>query len=737
MKETYTALGLSDYEYDRILELLGRPPNFLELSLFSVMWSEHCGYKNSRPLLGRFPSEGKRVVQGPGENAGAIEIGEGWAVAFKMESHNHPSAVEPYEGAATGVGGIIRDILAMGARPVALMDSLRFGEPSEGRTGYLFREVVRGIGGYGNAVGVPTVGGDVEFAQAYSGNPLVNAMCVGVVRSDGIVSAEAKGPGNVVILLGSKTGRDGIHGATFASGELSEESESKRSNVQVGDPFAEKMLIECCLELLERELLVALQDLGAAGITSSASEMAERGGVGIEIEAEKVPRREEGMEAWEVMISESQERMLAVVEPAKADEVIRLAERYELLATAIGRVTYDGELRVLDEGIERGSVPAVALADAPAYEREIVRPAYLDEVQKLDISEIPEPEDYNATLLKMLSHPNLCSRRSVWEQYDHQVGTDTVVLPGADAAVMRIKDTKDGARGFAITTDGRGRLCYLDPHRGGAAAVVEAYRNLSSVGAEPAAVTDCLNFGSPEKPEGYYQLAGCIEGISEACETLETPVVSGNVSLYNETAMGEIYPTPVVGMVGVMDDVRRHATPAFKREGDVVTLVGGSRLSLAGSEYLEIVHGRAAGRPPETGLDAEKRVSDTVRKLVADGLLDTVHDVSGGGIAVALAEMAVAGGIGMDFEPGMEENVIAGSGLGDGRGDRALFGEGGALFIVAVPEERFTEFQQALGSVPHESIGAVYGDRLRIAGLVNLKIAGLTAAHRRDLFEGR
>ncbi len=725
MEETYAALGISDSEYERILGLLGREPNFLELSLFSVMWSEHCGYKNSRPLLSRFPNEGERVVQGPGENAGAIDIGEGWAVAFKMESHNHPSAVEPYEGAATGVGGIIRDILAMGARPVALMNSLRFGEPSEGRTEYLFREVVRGVGGYGNAVGVPTVGGEIEFAPAYSGNPLVNAMCVGIVRSDGIVSAKAKGPGNVVVLLGSKTGRDGIHGATFASGELSEESEEKRSNVQVGDPFAEKMLIECCLELLEREMLVALQDLGAAGITSSASEMAERGGVGIEIEADKVPRREEGMQAWEVMISESQERMLAVVEPARADEVIRLAERYELLATTIGRVTGDGELRVLDEGIRRGSVPAEALADAPAYEREIVRPAYLDEAQKLDVQEIPPPEDYDAALLKMLAHHNLCSRRSVWEQYDHQVGTDTVVLPGADAAVMRVKATGGGTRGFAITTDGRGRLCYLDPHRGGAAAVAEAYRNLSAVGAEPAAVTDCLNFGSPEKPEGYYQLAGCIEGISEACEGFGTPVVSGNVSLYNETSMGEIYPTPVIGMVGVMDDVRRHATPAFKREGDAVYVVGGFRPTLAASEYLEILHGRVAGEVPRADLASEKRTCDAVRRAVSAGIVDTAHDLSGGGLGVVLAEMSLAGGL------GAEVSLLPGA-----RMDVALFGECGGSFVIAVPEEKTGDFEGAMRGVDHSRVGSTGGSRLSVAGLVNVPVQELAGAHGRDLFAG-
>jgi phosphoribosylformylglycinamidine synthase II len=569
--ETYTSLGLSDYEYDRILELLGRAPNYLELSLFSVMWSEHCGYKNSRPLLGRFPNTGARVLQGPGENAGVVEVGEGWALAFKVESHNHPSAVEPYEGAATGVGGIIRDILAMGARPVALLDSLRFGPLDEERNCYLFREVVRGIGGYGNAVGVPTVGGEVEFARAYSGNPLVNAMCVGLIRTENLVRSRATGEGNLVVLLGSKTGRDGIHGATFASDELSEESEAKRSNVQVGDPFCEKMLVECCLKLLERDLLVSLQDLGAAGITSSASEMAARGGVGIEVETDRVPLRESGMEPYEVVISESQERMLAIVEPQKADEVLATAERYGLVGAVVGRVADHGDLRVKSGGEVVGSVPAEYLADAPVYERDIVRPPYLDKVERLESNDIPPPRDCNEILLRMLAHPNLCSRRQVFEQYDHQVGTDTVVLPGADAAVMRIKGTN---LGFAITTDGRGRHCYLDPKGGGAATVAEAYRNLSCVGAEPIAITNCLNFGSPEKGENYYQLAACIEGMAEACEALGTPVVSGNVSLYNETEAGAVYPTPVVGMVGVLADVRRHATPGFKREGDLVLLIG-------------------------------------------------------------------------------------------------------------------------------------------------------------------
>jgi phosphoribosylformylglycinamidine synthase len=731
LQETYTSLGLSDYEYDRILELLGRAPNYLELSLFSVMWSEHCGYKNSRPLLGRFPNSGPRVLQGPGENAGVVEVGDGWALAFKVESHNHPSAVEPYEGAATGVGGIIRDILAMGARPVALLDSLRFGPLDEERNRYLFREVVRGIGGYGNAVGVPTVGGEVEFARPYSGNPLVNAMCVGLIRTQDLVRSRATGEGNLVVLLGSKTGRDGIHGATFASDELSQESEAKRSNVQVGDPFCEKMLIECCLKLLEEDLLVSLQDLGAAGITSSASEMAAKGEVGIEIETDEVPLRESGMEPYEVMISESQERMLAIVEPEKVDKVLATAERYELVGAVVGRVADHGDLRVKSAGEVVGSVPAGYLADAPAYERDVVRPPYLDEVQKLDINDFAPPEDYNEALLRMLAHPNLCSRRAIFEQYDHQVGTDTVVLPGADAAVMRIKGTE---LGFAITTDGRGRHCYLDPKGGGAATVAEAYRNLSCVGAEPIAITNCLNFGSPEKEENYYQLAACIEGMSEACEALSTPVVSGNVSLYNETEAGAVYPTPVVGMVGVLEDVSRHASPAFKREGDrVVHIGGGFRPSLAGSEYLEIEHGAIAGAPPRPDLATEKECADVVRYLIAEGIVDTAHDLSGGGLAVALAEMALAGGIGMEFDRTEIEPLLGGR-----REDAVLFGETGPSFLIALPEERWEDFERALGGVPYEvgydDIGRTGGDQLEVAGLIDVKLEELREAYERDLF---
>jgi phosphoribosylformylglycinamidine synthase II len=731
-------LGLSEWEYGRILDLMGREPNYLELSLFSVMWSEHCGYKNSRPLLRRFPNEGPRVLQGPGENAGVVSLGDGWALAFKMESHNHPSAVEPYEGAATGIGGIIRDILAMGARPVALLDSLRFGPLEEERNRYLFREVVRGVGGYGNAVGVPTVGGEVGFSPAYSGNPLVNAMCVGLIRVDDLMRSRATGEGNAVVLLGSKTGRDGIHGATFASDELTEESESKRSNVQVGDPFAEKMLIECCLKLLEEDLLVSLQDLGAAGITSSASEMAASGGVGIDIEVEKVPRRETGMEPWEVMISESQERMLAVAEPEKVEEALALARRYGIGGTVVGSVAGHGDLRVIEDGEVVGTVSAEHLADAPAYEREVVRPAYLDEVQKLDVAEIPEPENFNEVLLKMLSHPNLRSRRSIFTQYDHQVGTNTVVLPGADAAVMRVKGTE---RGFAVTTDGRGRHCYLDPRGGGAATVAEAYRNLSCVGAEPVAVTDCLNFGSPEKPDGYYQLAECIEGMSEACEALGTPVVSGNVSLFNETDRGPIYPTPTVGMVGVFEDVGRHATPGFKREGDMVVMIGPllpvpvefpaiMDNAILGSSYLEIVHGQVRGLPSKPHLAEEKRCGDLVREMIWTGLVDTAHDVSEGGEAVALAEMALAGGIGFDFEGEVEVQED----LREVRTDAFLFGERSGIYLVALPMNRWDDLQAALIGFAYDWVGTTGGDRFKIGNLVDVGLDDLRRAHEQDLF---
>jgi phosphoribosylformylglycinamidine synthase II len=529
------------------------------------------------------------------------------------------------------------------------------------------------------------------------------------------------GEGNLVVLFGAKTGRDGIHGATFASDELSEESEKKRPNVQVGDPFAEKMLVECSLRLLEEGLIVSLQDLGAAGITSSASEMAAKGGVGIEIDAEKVPLREEGMEPWEIVISESQERMLAIVEPEKVKEVLTIAERYELVAAVVGRVSGHGDLRVLNGGEIAGTVPARHLADAPVYEREVQTPAYLEEVRKLDLEELPVPQDYNSVLLSLLAQPNLCSRRPVYEQYDHQVGTDTVVLPGADAAVMRVKGT---SLGFAATTDCKGRYCYLDPRGGAAAAVAEAYRNLSCVGAEPVALTDCLNFGSPEKPDAYYQLVECIEGMSEACEALGTPVVSGNVSLYNETEGEAIYPTPTVGMVGVFEDVGRHATPGIKREGDALVLVGDFRPVLGGCDYLEIVHARVAGAPPTSDLTSGKAISDAVRRAIAAGVVDTAHDLSGGGLAVALAEMALCGGV------GVEARLLPG-----GRQDVALFGEVGGCILVAVPEGRLGELEEHLEGAHHSRLGGTGGERLKVSGLIDVGLDELREAYERDLFE--
>jgi phosphoribosylformylglycinamidine synthase subunit PurL len=576
-------------------------------------------------------------------------------------------------------------------------------------------------------------------------------MCVGLIRVDDLMRSRATGEGNAVVLLGSKTGRDGIHGATFASDKLTEESESKRSNVQVGDPFAEKMLIECCLELLRQDLLVSLQDLGAAGITSSASEMAASGGVGIDIEVEKVPRRETGMEPWEVMISESQERMLAVVEPEKVDQALALARRYGIGGTMVGRVAGHGDLRVIEDGEVVGTVSAEHLAGAPAYEREVVRPAYLDEVQKFDPDTISQPGGlagvgrdappgrlYNDALLAMLAHPNLRSRRSIYNQYDHQVGTNTVVLPGADAAVMRIKGT---GRGFAVTTDGRGRHCYLDPRGGGAATVAEAYRNLSCVGAEPVAVTDCLNFGSPEKPDGYYQLAECIEGMAEACEAFGTPVVSGNVSLFNETDRGPIYPTPTVGMVGVFEDVGRHATLGFKREGDMVVMVGPDppvrgelpvsvEDPISGSSYLEIVHGQVRGLPPRTNLAEEKRCGDLVRGMIRSGLVDTAHDVSEGGQAVALAEMALAGGIGFDFYGEVDVQEV----LREVRAVAFLFGEMGGNYLIAFPEYRWDDVQDALVGFAYDRLGNAEGRRFKIGDLIDLDLGDLKKAHEQDLF---
>ena len=591
--EALREVALSREEYHLACDRLGRPPNPLELGVIGGMWSEHCGYKHSRQLLKRFPTEGERVLVGAGEeNAGAVDIGDGYAIVMKVESHNHPSAVEPFQGAATGVGGILRDIFTMGARPIALLDSLRFGSLEVARSRHLAKGIIGGIGWYGNCVGVPTVGGEVMVDRSYDGNPLVNAMCVGLIRHEDLKRATASGVGNPVILFGADTGRDGLHGATFASVE--DPTASHRGVVQVGDPFMEKLLIEACLEVLTEPSLVGLQDLGATGLTSSMVEAAARGSGGISIDVDRVPARTTGLTPYEIMLSESQERMLAIVERGHEDRVIDVFRRWGLHSETIGEVTSSGTLQVRSAGELEAELPIEALVEAPTYTFPVERPAYLDEVQRLDSDTIAQPDDLAATFLDLLASPNIASRAPVFRRYDHMVGTNTVVQPGGDAAVLRIKGT---SRGIAISTDGNGRLCYLDPREGGKIVVAEAARNVSCVGATPIALTDCLNFGSPEVSAVYFQLAEVIEGMAEACRVFDVPVVSGNVSLYNESGGRPIWPTPVVGMLGLLDRLERRCDIGFGDPGDVVALLGNTEADLAGSEYLQHVHGLTAGRP--------------------------------------------------------------------------------------------------------------------------------------------
>jgi phosphoribosylformylglycinamidine synthase len=686
-QRTLDQLSLSRDEYDRIIDLLDREPTDVELGMFGAMWSEHCGYKNSRPLLKTFPSEGAGVLTKAGEeNAGVIDIGDGLCVAFKIESHNHPSAIEPYEGAATGVGGIVRDIFAMGARPIALLDSLRFGPlqptdrpehvsglPPQGylqettpetaaRNRYLFNGVVAGIGGYGNCIGIPTVGGETSFAPCYSGNPLVNAMCVGIARIDKLVKARADGPGNVLLLVGADTGRDGIHGATFASVELDESSEERRPAVQVGNPFLEKLLMEACLELTEEhhDWVVGLQDLGAAGLTSSTVECAAKAGTGLIIDIERVPRREQGMTPYEVMLSESQERMLVIVRPEHEADVRALFERWELHCATIGVVTEDGVVRVQDRGVEVAAIPARLLTEAPTYVRDVVKPQWLTELQAFDLANLPDigaagpgadagggierGRTANDTLLELLASPEIASKRIIWRQYDHQVGTNTVVGPGSDAAVIRIKGTR---KALAIATDGNAAYTYLDPYMGGAIAVAEAARNVACTGARPIGMTDCLNFGNPEKSDGYYQLHEAIRGMADAAKALGIPVISGNVSLYNESSGEAIWPTPVVGVVGLIEDVDRVVPIGFQTPGDSVFLVGHATQgrALAGSRIAILQAGIVAG-PPSIDLDVERRLQAFLFDAAQHTLLRSAHDVSGGGLAVSVAEACLAGLVG-------------------------------------------------------------------------------------------
>jgi phosphoribosylformylglycinamidine synthase len=714
-------VALSDDEWARLVALLGREPTPVELGMFGAMWSEHCGYKHSAPLLRELPTEAPWVVQGPGENAGAVEVGDGLAVVFKVESHNHPSAVEPYQGAATGVGGIVRDIFTMGARPIAILDALRFGPLDRERNRYLFANVVAGIGGYGNCLGIPTVGGEVSFDRSFDGNPLVNAMCVGVAPVDGIVRARASGVGNVLMLVGAETGRDGLHGATFAS--VDDPEASHRGVIQVGNPFLEKLLLEACLELLEGDDVVAMQDLGAAGLTSSVVETASRGEMGAEIDVRRVPRRETGMTAYEVMLSESQERMLLVVRPEGVGRVREVVERWELKAAEIGRVTDDGFVRILDGGEIAAEVPARLFTDeCPRYVRPAEEAPAIVAARQRDCSHVPDLEagGIGDVLLRLMASPNVGSRRQIYEQYDHTILTNTVVPPGAaDAAVLRLKGTE---RGIAVKIDCNSRYCYLDPALGAAHAVAEATRNVSCVGARPLGITNCLNFGNPEKPTGYYQLSQAVRGLANACRALGVPVVSGNVSLYNETADAPVMPTPTVGVVAVLDDVRRHATMTY-RSGDILFLVGDARPSLGGSEYLATVHGLTIGRPPALDLGAERKVQKTVQELVGLGLVSCAHDCGLGGLAVTLAEMALVSGGGLVVDQPIPNGV-------GGRLDERWFGEAASLVVIACASDR-TDAVEAVGrrhDVPVRRIGRAGGRDVVLGSEVSIDLDRLARA---------
>ena len=713
--EVVEAHGLTGHEYDEIRRLLGRDPNLTELGVFSVMWSEHCSYKSSRKHLKHFPTQGARVIHGPGENAGVMDIGDGLAVVFKIESHNHPSFIEPYQGAATGVGGILRDVFTMGARPIASLNSLRFGSVRHPKTPYLVNGVVGGIGGYGNCIGVPTVGGEIYFDECYDANILVNAFTLGLVERDRIFTGKARGPGNPVVYVGSKTGRDGVHGATMASESFSEDSEQRRPTVQVGDPFTEKLLLEACLELMKTDAIVGIQDMGAAGLTSSAVEMAGRAGSGVELELAHVPLREQGMTPYEILLSESQERMLLVAQPESVEQVQAIFQRWDLDAVVVGRVIDEPVFRVLSEGREVASIPVAALTDAaPSYDRPAARPPRQDEVQRLDTAALPQPENMNRVLERLLESPNIASREWVYRQYDHYVRSNTVVAPGADAAVVRIKGT---SRGLALTVDCNARYCHLDPYAGGMAAVVEAARNLACVGATPLGLTDCLNFGNPEKEDVMWQFSQAVLGMREACLALEIPVVSGNVSFYNETEGVSIHPTPTVAMVGLLDDVGRIATPWFKEEGDLVVLLGANRGELGGSEYLKVVHDRVAGKPPRVDLALERGVQRTCRAAVGAGLLSSAHDVSEGGLAVALAEACFG-------EPGIGAVIESEP---EGRADAFLFGESHSRIVVSLKETDFGRLQEMASreGVPAAVIGRTGGSRLVIGDLVQAPVERL------------
>jgi len=702
-EKLYAGMGMSDEEFALVEGILERLPNWTETGLFSVMWSEHCSYKNSKPVLRKFPTKGPQVLQGPGEGAGIVDIGDEQAVVFKMESHNHPSAIEPYQGAATGVGGIIRDVFSMGARPIAMLNSLRFGELKSARGKYLFEEVVAGIAGYGNCIGIPTVGGEIQFDPCYEGNPLVNAMCVGLIDHKDIQRGIAAGVGNTVMYVGAKTGRDGIHGATFASEELTEESENQRPAVQVGDPFMEKLLLEACLEVVKSDALVGIQDMGAAGLTSSSAEMASKAGSGVEMNLDLVPQRETGMTAYEMMLSESQERMLLVVKKGREDEIKAIFDKYDLDAVAIGRVTDDKMLRLLHNGQIVAEVPADALAeDAPVYHKPSAEPAYYAQFQAIENTE-PVVTDYKETLNALLKAPTIASKEWVYDQYDYQVRTSTVVKPGSDAAVIRVRGTN---KGLAMTTDCNSRYIYLDPEVGGAIAVAEAARNIVATGGTPLAITDCLNFGNPEKPEIFWQIEKSADGISAACTALNAPVIGGNVSLYNERSGEAVYPTPTIGMVGLIEDLAHVTTQEVKGAGDIVFVIGETTTEFGGSELQKLLNnGVISGKAPAIDLEIEAARQQALLKAIKVGIVQSAHDVAEGGLAVAIAEKTFsANGLGVEV-------TLTGSAT------TALFSESQSRFVVTVKEEHAATFVEIIkdahkiGVVTNDALVKINGDK--------------------------
>lgn len=710
--------GLSPDEYEVILDRLGREPNINELGIFSVMWSEHCSYKSSRRHLSKFLTTGDRVIQGPGENAGVIDIGDGDAIIFKMESHNHPSYIEPYQGAATGVGGIMRDVFTMGARPIALMNALRFGEPDHWKTRQLVDGVVAGIGGYGNCVGVPTVGGETNFHPGYNGNILVNAMCVGLADADNVFYSAAKGVGNPIFYVGSKTGRDGIHGATMASAEFDDDSEEKRPTVQVGDPFTEKLLIEACLELMATDAIIAIQDMGAAGLTSSSLEMADKGGVGIALDMDLVPQREENMTPYEMMLSESQERMLMVIQPGKEQLAFDIFQKWELDVAKIGITTDTGRLVLTHQGETVCDIPVAPLADdAPNYDRPHVptpkRPI-------LAATDVKEPQDYTSTLQKMMGSPNIASRRWIWEQYDRHVMADTVdsSQSGGDAAIVRIHGSN---KAVAITTDVTPRYCEADPYEGGKQCVAETWRNLTCVGADPIAITDCLNFGNPERPEIMGQFVGCIEGMNEACRAFDYPVVSGNVSLYNETNGQAIPPTPAVGGVGLIPDLSFYATISGARDGDALIMIGDMVGWLGASLYLQEIESREEGAPPPCDLAIEKRNGDFVRRLIRDRRVNAAHDCSDGGLMVAATEMALSANVGVTLTPHGDEMPL----------HAWLFGEDQARYLLAVdPNSVNPILSTANGKgIPATQIGHFSGKDVKVDDAISTSLSDVKTVY--------